>query len=77
MILRLNHLRGIIKLGDAMVKNEKVENLKKYGTIVAGAFLFCLGINLFVVPVGLYNGGVVGISQIICRYQQISIYQEL
>lgn len=48
-----------------MVKNEKVENLKKYGTIVAGAFLFCLGINLFVVPVGLYNGGVVGISQII------------
>ena len=65
MILRLNHLRGIIKLGDAMVKNEKVENLKKYGTIVAGAFLFCLGINLFIVPVGLYNGGVVGISQII------------
>lgn len=40
-------------------------SLKRYGIIILGAFLFCLGINLFMVPVGLYNGGVVGLSQII------------
>lgn len=41
------------------------ENLKKYATIIIGTFMFCFGINVFIVPVGLYNGGVVGISQII------------
>ena len=30
-----------------------------------GSLLFCAGLNLFIVPVGLYNGGTVGISQII------------
>ena len=33
--------------------------------MIIGAFIFCFGINIFIVPVGLYNGGVVGISQII------------
>ena len=28
-------------------------------------FLYALGVNLFVVPMGLYSGGVVGLSQII------------
>lgn len=46
--------------------NERIKvSLKRYGIIILGAFLFCLGINLFIVPVGLYNGGVVGLSQII------------
>lgn len=44
---------------------ERVHKLKQYGVIIAGAFLFCFGINFFIVPVDLYNGGVVGISQII------------
>lgn len=41
------------------------EDFMKNAIIIGGAFLFCLGINLFIVPVDLYNGGVVGISQII------------
>ena len=41
------------------------DDLNKNAIIIVGAFLFCLGINLFIVPVGLYNGGVIGISQII------------
>lgn len=30
-----------------------------------GAFLFALGVNLFTVPAGLYNGGFLGIGQLI------------
>lgn len=41
------------------------EDVKKIVVIIIGAFIFCLGVNLFIVPVGLYNGGIVGISQII------------
>ena len=45
--------------------NEKMNDIKNYGIIILGAFIFCFGVNLFIVPIGLYNGGVVGISQII------------
>lgn len=38
---------------------------KRNAVAVAGMLLFSLGINLFMVPAGLYNGGVMGISQII------------
>lgn len=41
------------------------EDVKKYIIVILGALIFCLGVNLFIVPVGLYNGGVVGVSQII------------
>lgn len=34
-------------------------------TAVGGMLLFSLGVNFFIVPAGLYNGGVLGISQII------------
>lgn len=34
-------------------------------TAVVGMLIFSVGINVFVVPAGLYNGGVLGISQII------------
>lgn len=36
----------------------------QYGWITLGSFLFCAGLNLFIVPMGLYNGGTVGIAQI-------------
>lgn len=32
---------------------------------LAGAFLYAAGVNLFVVPAGLYSGGVMGICQVI------------
>lgn len=47
------------------MNDKKKEKLFKLITIIIGAFIFCFGINIFIVPVGLYNGGVVGISQII------------
>ena len=47
------------------MEGTKVKKIKQYGIIIIGAFLFCLGVNLFISPLGLYNGGGVGISQII------------
>lgn len=44
---------------------QEVKKVKEYGIIIIGALLFCFGINIFISPLGLYNGGVVGISQII------------
>ena len=32
---------------------------------IFGAFLYAAGINLFVVPAGLYTGGVMGLCQVI------------
>ena len=34
-------------------------------TAVFGTAIFAAGVNLFTVPIGLYSGGFVGISQII------------
>lgn len=42
-----------------------IKNLKTYAIIIAGAFIFAFGVNIFIVPVSLYNGGVIGIAQII------------
>lgn len=42
----------------------KYEGKRALGSIV-GAFLYAAGINFFVVPSGLYTGGVMGICQVI------------
>lgn len=36
-----------------------------WGFVIVGSFLFCLGLNLFVTPMQLYTGGIVGLSQMI------------
>ncbi len=41
------------------------EIAKDYVKIVAGCLLFSFSVNMFVVPAGMYNGGIYGISQII------------
>lgn len=43
----------------------KKETIKEYGMIALGSVIFAIGINLFIVPIGIYNGGVVGTAQII------------
>ena len=43
----------------------KTLTLKDIIMIVVGSAMFALGVNLFVVPLGLYNGGFLGISQLI------------
>lgn len=39
--------------------------IRRFVMAVWGIFLFTFGFNLFIVPVNLYNGGVVGLGQII------------
>lgn len=34
--------------------------------IVFGGFLYALGLNMFVIPLGLFSGGAVGMAQLIC-----------
>lgn len=45
-------------------KNLLYETKRTLGSIF-GAFLYAAGVNLFVVPSGLYSGGVMGICQVI------------
>lgn len=40
-------------------------DLKKFTMATLGEILFCIGMNLFIVPMGLYTGGILGISQLI------------
>lgn len=38
---------------------------KNYALTAVGSFLYAFGLNLFIVPLGLYSGGIIGIAQII------------
>ncbi|NBK97926.1 MAG: YitT family protein [Erysipelotrichia bacterium] len=40
-------------------------NLQAWLLVVVGSFLFCVGLNLFITPMNLYTGGIVGLSQMI------------
>lgn len=48
-----------------IVKDMILKDARNYGLVVVGNFLFAFGLNLFVVPLGLYSGGVIGFAQII------------
>lgn len=40
-------------------------HIKNYCFVLLGSVSYCIGINLFIVPANLYNGGVMGISQLL------------
>jgi len=46
-------------------KTAVLEEGRKTLISIFGAFLYAMGINFFIVPAGLYNGGVMGICQVI------------
>lgn len=48
-----------------MKKEELLYEGKRSFACIAGAAVYAVGINLFVVPAGLYAGGIMGISQVI------------
>lgn len=46
-----------------------VENIFfKYFLVILGGFIYSVGVNIFVRPLGLYNGGVVGLAQLIAYF---------
>ena len=48
-----------------MIKKIFDWNLEDFLKTVFGMLIMCLAINLFIRPVGLYNGGILGITQLI------------
>lgn len=40
-------------------------DIKEMFKAALGTFLFCIALNIFIVPMGLYNGGGLGLSQLI------------
>lgn len=49
-----------------MLKDEKArQRLLQMGYSIGGSFLFALGVNLIIIPLGLYNGGFMGIAQLL------------
>ena len=63
--------RRILSMETAMQKFRDMEKSWKWYQInrffgaLAGAVVYSLGINLFIVPVALYSGGIMGFSQIL------------
>lgn len=48
----------------------KIKELKQYAFIILGAIIFPLGVNYFIAPVHIYNGGIIGVSQLIRTFIQ-------
>ena len=48
-----------------ILKNVFKWNFKKFASATLGEILLCFGLNVFIVPMGLYTGGLLGISQLI------------
>lgn len=57
------------------------EKLISYAKVIFWSFIFAIACNLFIVPYGLYNGGIVGTSQVlrtlITKYAGINIKFDL
>ncbi len=52
-----------------LYRDKVVENVVfKYFLVVLGGFIYSIGVNIFVRPLGLYNGGVVGLAQFIAYF---------
>lgn len=48
-----------------LTRSQKNSEMKKILLAVFGTAVFSMGVNWFIVPIGLYNGGFVGIGQLI------------
>lgn len=46
------------------MKMDKLE-MKQFGFVILGGFLFACSVNFFIVPINLYSGGIIGMAQIL------------
>ena len=54
------------KQGEHTMLHKAMQNeWSRIAIAVFATFLYAMGVNLFIVPVGLYSGGMVGLSQVI------------
>lgn len=45
--------------------NRIIKSFNQYIAAIFGTFMYAVGVNIFIVPFGLYSGGFVGIAQVI------------
>ena len=48
-----------------MTHDYYLSNIKNYLFVICGTILYSIAVNIFIVPLGLYNSGALGIAQII------------
>lgn len=48
-----------------MESNSKKRALTQYGWTFMGSLLFAAGVNLIIMPMNLYNGGFMGVAQLL------------
>ena len=49
----------------ALASGKSKETLMEYFYAVAGCLIYSVGFNMLIVPLGLYSGGFMGLSQLI------------
>ena len=49
----------------SLVGEKSKEKLMEYFYAIAGCLIYCVGFNILIVPMGLYSGGFMGLSQLI------------
>ena len=47
------------------LEGEIAEESKRLAIAIGGAAIYSAGVNLFIVPAGLYSGGIMGFAQIV------------
>lgn len=57
--------RMVHRLLDDVEQKWKWHQIDRFAGALAGAVIYSLGINLFIVPVSLYSGGIMGFSQVL------------
>lgn len=45
--------------------NKKKQFYKEIAMVIAGCFIYTIGVNVIIVPMGLYNGGFMGMAQLL------------
>lgn len=46
---------------------KKKEKLTEWGYAIGGSFIYAIGFNMLIVPLGLYSGGFMGLTQLLAR----------
>lgn len=58
----INEIKNSNRFG---TKQKRIAEVKRLGWVLAGCFCYAFFMNVFIVPMGLYSGGFMGMSQII------------
>lgn len=52
-------------MSEGYINKTMPSEMKKLAIAIIGTLIYAIGMNIFIIPVGLYSGGLMGISQVI------------